>query len=177
MGGPQTELMVAIGCGVTMAAGYGVFANGGYYLPPTLITRITGIRRQLSRELGFVVPMIRVKDNLALEPNQYRITIAGVVVGEDEIWPDDLLALGYRGLRRVRGDMRGEGGGDVAAAEAAPSKGFAIPPRSTVSKVPIFRPPSPVARRTSLRSSARPCHWLVSKRRLTSWSDWVKVFS
>ncbi|MFZ2983357.1 MAG: FHIPEP family type III secretion protein, partial [Sphingobium sp.] len=38
-------------------------------------------------------PMVRVKDNLALEPNAYRITIAGVVVGEDEIWPEDLLAL------------------------------------------------------------------------------------
>ncbi len=57
------------------------------------MARITGIRRQLSKELGFVVPMVRVKDNLALEPNQYRITIAGVVVGEDDIWPDDLLAL------------------------------------------------------------------------------------
>lgn len=58
-----------------------------------LMARITGIRRQLSRELGFVVPMVRVKDNLALEPNAYRITIGGVIVGEDEIWPDDLLAL------------------------------------------------------------------------------------
>jgi len=58
-----------------------------------LMARITGIRRQLSKELGFVVPMVRVKDNLSLEPNQYRITIAGVVVGEDEIWPEDLLAL------------------------------------------------------------------------------------
>ena len=58
-----------------------------------LMGRITGIRKQLSRELGFVVPMVRVKDNLALEPNSYRITIGGVIVGEDEIWPDDLLAL------------------------------------------------------------------------------------
>ena len=58
-----------------------------------LMARITGIRRQLSKELGFVVPMVRVKDNLALAPNQYRITIAGAVVGEDEIWPEDLLAL------------------------------------------------------------------------------------
>jgi flagellar biosynthesis protein FlhA len=37
--------------------------------------------------------MVRVKDNLALEPNSYRITIAGVIVGEDDIWPEDLLAL------------------------------------------------------------------------------------
>jgi flagellar biosynthesis protein FlhA len=58
-----------------------------------LMTRITGIRRQLSRELGFVVPLVRVRDELTLSPNSYRITVAGVVVAEDEIWPEDLLAL------------------------------------------------------------------------------------
>jgi flagellar biosynthesis protein FlhA len=58
-----------------------------------LMARITGIRRQLSRELGFVVPLVRVRDELALSPNSYRITVAGVVVAEDEVWPDDLLAL------------------------------------------------------------------------------------
>jgi len=58
-----------------------------------LMARITGIRKQLSRELGFVVPLVRVKDNLSLEPHGYRITIGGVIVGEDEVWPDDLLAL------------------------------------------------------------------------------------
>lgn len=58
-----------------------------------LMARITGIRKQLSRELGFVVPLVRVKDNLSLDPHAYRITIGGVIVGEDEVWPDDLLAL------------------------------------------------------------------------------------
>ena len=58
-----------------------------------LMARITGIRRQLSRELGFVVPMVRVRDELTLSPNAYRITVAGVVAAEDEIWPEELLAL------------------------------------------------------------------------------------
>ncbi len=58
-----------------------------------LMARITGIRRQLSRELGFVVPLVRVRDELSLPPNRYRITLSGMVVGEDEIFPDDLLAL------------------------------------------------------------------------------------
>jgi flagellar biosynthesis protein FlhA len=73
--------------------GYGLIGLVDERKDAPLMGRITGIRRQLSRELGFVVPMIRVKDNLALGPNSYRITIAGVVVGEDEVWPDDLLAL------------------------------------------------------------------------------------
>ncbi|HTU10083.1 MAG TPA: flagellar biosynthesis protein FlhA [Allosphingosinicella sp.] len=58
-----------------------------------LMARITGIRRQLSRELGFVVPLVRVRDELTLSPNSYRISVAGVVVAEDDIYPDDLLAL------------------------------------------------------------------------------------
>ncbi|MFN3944665.1 MAG: flagellar biosynthesis protein FlhA [Allosphingosinicella sp.] len=58
-----------------------------------LMARITGIRRQLSRELGFVIPMVRVRDDLSLGANSYRISVGGVVHGEDEIWPEDLLAL------------------------------------------------------------------------------------
>ncbi len=58
-----------------------------------LMQRLTGIRRQLSRELGFVVPLVRVKDNMALAANAYRIQISGVTLGEDEAWPEDLLAL------------------------------------------------------------------------------------
>ncbi|TPE59062.1 flagellar biosynthesis protein FlhA [Sandaracinobacter neustonicus] len=58
-----------------------------------LMTRITGIRRQLSQELGFVLPMARVRDNLGLAPQSYRISIAEELAGEGEAWPADLLAL------------------------------------------------------------------------------------
>ncbi|MCW2388279.1 flagellar biosynthesis protein FlhA [Sphingobium sp. B11D3B] len=84
---------VSDGAALGLEIGYGLISLVDERKEAPLIGRITGIRRQLSRELGFVVPMIRVKDNLALGPNQYRITIAGVVVGEDEIFPDSLLAL------------------------------------------------------------------------------------
>ncbi|MDF0540994.1 flagellar biosynthesis protein FlhA [Sphingobium sp. H39-3-25] len=84
---------VSDGAVLGLEIGYGLIAMVDERKGAPLMARITGIRRQLSRELGFVVPMVRVKDNLALEPNAYRITIAGVVVGEDEIWPEDLLAL------------------------------------------------------------------------------------
>ncbi|MBK6707432.1 MAG: flagellar biosynthesis protein FlhA [Sphingomonadales bacterium] len=58
-----------------------------------LMARITTVRRQLSRELGFVLPPVKVADDLSLPGNAYRIRIAGVVVGEDEVWPGDLFAL------------------------------------------------------------------------------------
>ncbi len=58
-----------------------------------LMARITGLRRQVSRDLGFVLPLVKVKDNLSLGGNAYRIIVCGVTMGEDEIRPDDLLAL------------------------------------------------------------------------------------
>lgn len=58
-----------------------------------LMGRITAIRRQLSKGLGLVVPPVRVRDDLSLPPFQYRIVIGGVVVGEDQAFPDDVLAI------------------------------------------------------------------------------------
>ncbi|WP_432768771.1 MAG: flagellar biosynthesis protein FlhA [Sphingopyxis sp.] len=58
-----------------------------------LMARITGIRRQLSKELGFVVPAVKVSDDLSLPGNVYRISVAGVIVGEDEVFPHEMLAL------------------------------------------------------------------------------------
>jgi len=84
---------VSDGAALSLELGYGLISLVDERKGAPLMTRITGIRRQLSRELGFVVPLVRVRDNLSLGPNSYRITVAGVVVGEDECWPDDLLAL------------------------------------------------------------------------------------
>ncbi|WP_426164901.1 flagellar biosynthesis protein FlhA [Sandarakinorhabdus sp. DWP1-3-1] len=58
-----------------------------------LMARITGVRRQLSKQLGFVLPPVRVRDDLALAPFAYRIAIAGVTLGEDLAFPDDALAI------------------------------------------------------------------------------------
>jgi len=84
---------VSDGAALSLELGYGLVGLVDERRGAPLMARITGIRRQLSRELGFVVPMVRVRDNLALGPNQYRITVAGAAVGEDECWPEDLLAL------------------------------------------------------------------------------------
>src|SRR3546814_17938250 len=57
------------------------------------MTRITGIRRHLSKALGFVIPPVKVSDDLSLPGNVSRISVAGVIVGEDEVFPNELLAL------------------------------------------------------------------------------------
>ena len=84
---------VSEGAALTLELGYGLVGLVDERKGAPLMARITGIRKQLSRELGFVVPMVRVRDDMTLDPNTYRISIAGVVMGEDECWPEDLLAL------------------------------------------------------------------------------------
>ena len=58
-----------------------------------LVRRITAIRREVSRALGFVVPTVRLRDDLSLKANQYRIRIGQTIVAEDVIYADRKLAL------------------------------------------------------------------------------------
>jgi flagellar biosynthesis protein FlhA len=58
-----------------------------------LVSRITGIRKQVSRDLGFIIPQMRIRDNLSLMPSAYRITIAGVIAAEDQVINGKLLAI------------------------------------------------------------------------------------
>lgn len=78
---------------IALEIGYGLVDLVDDRKGSPLIARITGIRRQLSRELGFVLPPVRIKDDLSLPANSYRIVVAGVTMGEDEVYPRDLLAL------------------------------------------------------------------------------------
>jgi flagellar biosynthesis protein FlhA len=58
-----------------------------------LLSRIKGIRRKLSQDLGFLVPSVHIRDNLDLMPNAYRILLMGVAVAEAEIEPDKEMAI------------------------------------------------------------------------------------
>ncbi|MCA3004336.1 MAG: flagellar biosynthesis protein FlhA [Planctomycetaceae bacterium] len=58
-----------------------------------LLERIAGIRRQLAAELGFILPPVRIKDNVELSPTEYRIKVKGAVVARGETFPDRLLAI------------------------------------------------------------------------------------
>jgi flagellar biosynthesis protein FlhA len=58
-----------------------------------LLSRITGVRKQLSQTFGFVVPQVRVRDSLDLGPTGYRVLVGGVVAGKADIRPDKLLAI------------------------------------------------------------------------------------
>jgi flagellar biosynthesis protein FlhA len=58
-----------------------------------LLSRIKGVRKKLSQELGFLVDSVHIRDNLDLGPNKYRISIHGVTMGEGEVIPDRELAI------------------------------------------------------------------------------------
>ncbi len=58
-----------------------------------LMSRIKGVRKKLSQELGFLIPSVHIRDNLDLAPNVYRLTLMGVSIGEVDIHPDRELAI------------------------------------------------------------------------------------
>ena len=78
---------------VMLDIGYGLVPLVDERRGGPLMGRITGVRRQLSKELGFVVPQVRVRDDINLAPFTYRIVIGGVVMAEDNVSPDEVLAI------------------------------------------------------------------------------------
>src|SRR5699024_8654674 len=58
-----------------------------------LLDRIVMIRKQLAMELGVVIPTVRIRDNIQLSPNEYRLKIKGNDVAEGELLLDHYLAM------------------------------------------------------------------------------------
>ena len=58
-----------------------------------LLERIRSMRRKIASDFGFLMPQVRIRDNLHLKPNQYQILLKGISIGEGEIDPDKYLAM------------------------------------------------------------------------------------
>lgn len=58
-----------------------------------LLKRITGIRRQVMAELGLILPVVRIRDNLRLQPSQYRVKIRGQEIAKGEVMVGYMLAI------------------------------------------------------------------------------------
>jgi len=58
-----------------------------------LVARIKGVRKKLTEDLGFLISPVHIRDNLELAPNAYRISLAGVSIGESEVHVDKDLAI------------------------------------------------------------------------------------
>lgn len=70
-----------------------------------LLERIRSMRRKIASDFGFLMPQVRIRDNLHLKPQQYQILLKGIVIGEGEIVPDKFLAMDS-GM--ATGDINGE---------------------------------------------------------------------
>ncbi len=78
---------------IELEFGYGIIPLADVNQGGDLLDRVVMIRRQIALELGCVVPMIRLRDNIQLNPNQYVIKIKGVAVSEGEILFDHYMAM------------------------------------------------------------------------------------
>ena len=78
---------------IELEFGYGIIPLADVSQGGDLIDRVVMIRRQIALELGTVVPIIRMRDNIQLNPNQYIIKIKGIKVSEGEILFDHYMAM------------------------------------------------------------------------------------
>ncbi len=78
---------------VELEFGYGIIPLADVNQGGDLLDRVVLIRRQIALELGCVVPTIRLRDNIQLNPNQYVIKIKGIAVSEGEILFDHYMAM------------------------------------------------------------------------------------
>lgn len=78
---------------IELEFGYGVIPLADVNQGGDLLDRVVMIRRQIALELGSVVPIIRLRDNIQLNPNEYVIKIKGVEVAKGEILFDHYMAM------------------------------------------------------------------------------------
>jgi flagellar biosynthesis protein FlhA len=78
---------------IELEFGYGVIPLADVNQGGDLLDRVVMIRRQLALELGMIVPIIRLRDNIQLAPNEYQIKIKGVEVAQGELMLDNYMAM------------------------------------------------------------------------------------
>jgi flagellar biosynthesis protein FlhA len=76
-----------------------------------LLPRITGVRQNVASDIGVILPKVRIRDNMRLPENQYRIKIANSTVAENTVYPDRLMAIS---TGNSQGNLPGEATRDPA---------------------------------------------------------------
>ncbi len=78
---------------ITFEIGYGLIPYVDETKGGEIVKRIKSLRKQLTKELGIIIPLVHIKDNLELKPGEYRFLIRDVEVARGEIVPEHLLAI------------------------------------------------------------------------------------
>lgn len=80
---------------VELAIGYALVALVDKQADGELLERVVGVRRSLAKQMGVIVPPIRIRDDLSLRPGQYEIRFYGEAVSEGEVYPGRYLAMAH----------------------------------------------------------------------------------
>jgi len=78
---------------VTIELGYGLVHLADERRGAPLVSRLTGLRRQMCKAFGFVIPQFRIRDSFDLAPDFYRVTLGGAPLGGGRLRPDRALAI------------------------------------------------------------------------------------
>jgi flagellar biosynthesis protein FlhA len=78
---------------IGLEVGYGLIPLVDERQGGELMTRIKGVRKKLSQELGFLIQPVHIRDNLDLSPNTYRLSLLGVPMGEADVQPGRDMAI------------------------------------------------------------------------------------
>jgi flagellar biosynthesis protein FlhA len=89
---PKVEELLAVDT-LELEVGYAVVGLVDTSRGGDLLDRIAGIRRHLAVELGLVMPSVRIRDNMQLDPNEYRVKIRGAVIASGMVYPDLMMAM------------------------------------------------------------------------------------
>lgn len=89
---PQVEDLLKVDV-LELEVGYGLVPLIDTHQGGDLLDRVSAVRRQLAVELGLVMPPVRIRDNMQLPPNEYRVKIRGNVVASGQADPGRLLAM------------------------------------------------------------------------------------
>ncbi len=97
---PEKELEKALKIDmVTLELGYGLLSLINYGKGQKLTDQVKALRTQIARELGFVLPSVRIQDNMQLPANDYVIKIKELECGRGNVFPDKLMVMNPSGGR------------------------------------------------------------------------------
>jgi len=103
--------------------GYDLIAAVGAERPGGILDKIKGLRRQVATEMGFVVPPVRVRDNLQLPQNEYVVLLRGVKVAGAKMPRNKMLALEAGAVRQIEGEKTTDPAFNLPAVWIDPEKG------------------------------------------------------
>jgi flagellar biosynthesis protein FlhA len=158
---------------VTIELGYGLVALVDPQAGAPLVTRITGIRKQLSRDLGFVLPQFRIRDSLDLAAQDYAVLMGGVSIARGSLRPGKLLAIDAGEVRPGHG-LTGEPTRDPSF--DCPALWIAPPARDhAIAEGFLVVDPSTVIATHANQALLAEAHQLLGPDEVREWVDGLKT--